>query len=445
MLIRTIARRAAVLLSILAAAAGGIIIDSHRIVGTLLIAIGIVGAMYMYLSSEASQGKNEEFFETTAQMLSVAGLGNPYTKQIYLRLAKGGGYKNILADLEMALAVDPSDTDALTLYMQVSAIELSFERHLAGKQWKPDKHRLKTLLEHADRGILSGKHLTELRSAKGILLDIAGEHAQARTQFKESGRNTSDAYWRLAISTSFGMEKQFAVALSEMETAIKEGAKGPTVDFYYARALSSMGHYKRAIDLFEQIREERGNYFFLLEELKEAYWLSWHPFQAAYLDLLCALHIFRRNPASAFKYVAFGFVKLLLPFAMVGLNAIQAVARRLPKLRDTKLATLNEPGNPEAAMGMALVAQGKFNSACVQFSAAACKTTSAGVWLNLCSSAIMAGNWAEAERAYAYLDVHYPQEIPKGYLEAIADRGADLHFDVNVGEEQQIRRRSAHE
>lgn len=271
------ARRAAVLLSIVAAAVGGVIIERHRRLGALLLLLGILGAMYIYLSSEASQGKNEEFFETTATMLSLAGLGNPYTKQIRSRLSKGGRYKDIVSDLEKALEIDPDDMDALALYVPVCALELCPERHIAGEGWKPDEKRLSTLLSRSDKGILSGKHLPEMYAGKGMLLDIKGHHSQARAVFRESGRGRLDPYWRLAVSTSFGMEKNYAAALSELETAIVEGAKGPSVDFQYARALSSMGQYKKAIELFNRVRTERGNYFFILEELKTAHWLSWHP------------------------------------------------------------------------------------------------------------------------------------------------------------------------
>lgn len=190
------------LLSIVAAAVGGVIFDSHRILGPLLVVIGIVGALYMYLSSEASQGKNEEFFDTTAQMLSVAGLGNPYTKQISVRLSKGGGYKDILSDLDKAMEIDPNDMDALALYVPVSALELSFERHIADERWKPDEKRLSALLARADTGILGGKHLSQLYAGKGMLLDIAGDHSQARTLFRESGRGRSDPYWRPAMTIS---------------------------------------------------------------------------------------------------------------------------------------------------------------------------------------------------------------------------------------------------
>jgi len=429
--IRTIARRAVVLISILAAAVGGVIIDSHRIFGFLLVAVGIVGAMYMYLSSEVSQGENEEFFEIAAQMLSVAGLGNPYTKQIKIWLSKGGTYKDILSDLDKALEIDPSDMDALALYVPISALDLSLERHLAGERWKRDEKRLRALLARADVGILSGRNLSQFYAGKGVLLDIAGEHSQAQALFRESGRGSSVPYWRLALSTSFGMEKNYAASLSEMESAISEGAKGPAVDFHYARALSCMGQYEKAIELFERVRTERGNYFFLLEELKIAHWLSWHPLRSAYFDLLCGFYVARRNPTSAFKFFASGLWKALLPHTIVGANFIQAIARRLPRLRHTKVARLNEPGNPQAAMGMSLVEQGKFSSASVQFSIASRKTTNIGVWINLCSSAIIAGNWVEAERAYQYLDQHYPEEIPQGYREAIFGKITGLDFDVN--------------
>ncbi|MEO6911362.1 MAG: hypothetical protein ABI158_10600 [Edaphobacter sp.] len=234
------------------------------------------------------------------------------------------------------------------------------------------------------------------------------------------------------MSTSFGMEKDYAASLSEMEIAISEGAQGPTVDFYYARALSSMGQYEKAIKLFERVRSERGDYFFLLEELKTAHWFSWHPFHAAYLDFLCGLYVARRKPTIAFKFVSYGLGKALLPFVIVVIGILQAIARWLPKLRDTKIANLNAQGNPKAALGISLIKQRKFYSASLQFSIASGKTRYFGVWMNLCSSATAAGNWAEAERAYIYLEKHYPQEVPEGYREATFGRITYLDVEVNV-------------
>ena len=90
-------RRVAVALSIVAAAVGGVTIEAHPGLGTLLVVVGVGGAMYMYLSSQTTQVKNEAFFDMTATMLSSGGLGNPYTAQIMVRLQRVGAIRMLLS------------------------------------------------------------------------------------------------------------------------------------------------------------------------------------------------------------------------------------------------------------------------------------------------------------------------------------------------------------
>jgi tetratricopeptide (TPR) repeat protein len=427
-------RRILIVISVLAAAAGGVIFDDHKTLGLTLIFIGVIGSVYLFLDSEANQAKSDRFADTTARILALSGAGNPYTQMIEEDLAKPGKYRNILEALDKALEIDPNDVNALAQYVTISALHLSFANQVAPGSVTELNALFAKTAERIDRGLKIGHERFQFCAAKGILLDEIGKHAEARQWFDEVGKVQSFPFpfWRLLKATSFGQERDYVSALQELEKALEEGARGPTFDFYYARALASVGEYDTAIARLNRVRTARGNYYHLLDQLRLCHHFAWHPISTSYFALLSAIYLFPKSRKRSLAHMRDALLALGVPILMKLFDIIEGVARRTPFLRSSKLTKLQDPGNPYVSLGMSLIQSGNYGAAQMQFLRAAKTSNRFNTWMNLCSSSIMLGDWDEAGRAYQYLAKHWPEEIPAGYGEAISQQtscSGRVHID----------------
>src|SRR6185437_11038714 len=89
-----------VILSFLSGAVGGLIYETHQTLSIILITAGLIGAIYVYISSDTKQSKSDEFQDMTAKLLFGVGIENPYTKLVEDKLAKGGTHKDVLMQLD---------------------------------------------------------------------------------------------------------------------------------------------------------------------------------------------------------------------------------------------------------------------------------------------------------------------------------------------------------
>lgn len=180
--------------SVLAGAIGGLMFDSHRYVAVLLIAAGIVGTLFAYLSSEGKQDEEDAFAEATARLLVGLGAGNPSTILVKNLLLKGAPRHEVLSRLEKALGIDPNDADALLIYVTVSALDLSLERSIAPGNELTNLKRHQRAMELVGRGISCGKHLSSFFALKGMLLDEIRRHDDARQCYLRSRNLRSDPF-----------------------------------------------------------------------------------------------------------------------------------------------------------------------------------------------------------------------------------------------------------
>jgi|GEM_PF-7051756 len=412
-----------IVLSFFAAAIGGVIFDDHKRLGIILIIIGLAGSIYLWFSSERSQRKTDHFSDTTAKLLSLAGVGNPYTQMIEDDLAKGGTHNHVLDALDKALEIDANDVKALAQYVIISALHISLDNHVSPGSISPHARQFLKTSERIERGLKTSEHRYEFLVAKGILLDEIGKHSEARHWFREVGeiQPFPFPFWRLLTATSFGKDRDYINALRELEHALDEGASGPTFDFYYARALGSVGEYDLAISRLEKVRSVRGNYYQLVDLLRSFHHFAWHPMRSAYFALLSAVYVFRKNKMRSLVHMRDSLLAIGLPVLMSFFNIVEKLARKLPIVRTSKLARLTDPGNPYVSLGMSLIKTGNFLAAQKQFVKASKHSDRLNTWMNLCSASLSVSDWMQAQRAHSYLIERWPEEIPAGYAEAISE------------------------
>ena len=413
---------ALVIVCVVASAIGGVIYDSHRRMAIALIVAGIGGAAYAYISSDKKQTQTDLLENITARLLFGAGFENPYSKLAESMLAKGGTHKEILAYLEQAFTVVPNDAYALAYYSIIAALYLCSRGIVGHRDARPDSPWFRKTASVIERGIATGKRLSDFYASRGMLLDVAGQHHEARRWFDKAGRLRSDPYWRLLKCVSYGMEQDYPHALNEVERAIKEGAVGPPVDFYHGRSLEAMGEYAKALALFQRVKDKRGYNYELVVSIRDTHWYAWRPFKAVWFEILSAKYAFNRSKRKALSHVYTAFMMSRAPVLIAFVSILERIAQRIPGLRQSKMANLQDPGNPHVSLGMSLQRTGNFEAARKMFAVAAQRSPRFNSWMNFCSAAILTGHWNEAERAYNYLIERWPNEIPEHYATTIRQR-----------------------
>lgn len=391
-------KKTIILTSIMTGVVGSVIFSSHKLVGSFFIGVGALCAAYTYLSAEAQQRENENLFDSQAQLLFGAGLGNPYTKMAMDKLFQGNASRNCLRYFDKALKVNPNDADALAIYVQLESLMLALLRDAGLQNRSVYQLRFKKTEELIERGIQTKKHLSQFYVARGILLDLRGHHKLARGWFLRSGKLRSDPYWRLLLSTSYEMERDCLSALEEVEKAIEEGAIGSIAALSYGRALLGIGEYSKALSQFRIVMRERGYSYRLLLLVKETYYFNRQPIKTANYELLTAFYVLPMNPRRAVLEIGHAIVHYCLPSFLWLIRSWSILAQWLPLPLRPKIAKRYQP-EPEATLAIMLVEKNRFLAAKKMFSLAVQKSANIITLLNYCTAAMLTSDWEEAESA----------------------------------------------
>lgn len=394
---KLLTKRIVVALSFIAGAAGGVIIAFDPALGGLLLVAGVLGTVYSYWSSERHQDESDLMQDTLAELFVASGSANPYTELVNRKL-KRGGVQYVIPDLERALKLDPHDADALAMYVKFGVLHL-WLRIVSDVRSRPpfaDPDRLQQLIQ---RGFDTGKHPAEFFCAKGGLLDALNRCAEARECFRRGHELDPKPYWRLFSCTSYGIEGKYDEALAEIELGISEGAVGPLTDFYYGRCLASVGEFSRAITLFKKIKRFRGLSYQLAVAMQEAYYFSWRPFLSAYFEMRAALLVVRINFRKAARHLAMASWHCVSPMLVRSAQVIARFSKMTSLLRESRLAKICELDEPYFSLGNSLVAKGRYAAAKKLYALAAENAPLYRNSLNLCSAAMLTGDWELAESA----------------------------------------------
>lgn len=225
---------------------GSFLSGIYPTLGIIFSIFGILFGIWQLLSSEIRNRETNRYFEAQACLMADAGIGNLYLQVAKKEFRKSGTFKNIRKYLDKALQIDPNDVEALLVTANIIIKELSFN------QWV---QKLKNISDSSwayafglvNRGIRNYPSEHKFLDLLGVLYDIAGKYSLARKCFVKSSKMRQDPYWRLLLSTSYGMSEDYDRSLKEMQKAIDEGAKGWVVEYYYGRALKACGYYREAL------------------------------------------------------------------------------------------------------------------------------------------------------------------------------------------------------
>lgn len=355
--------------SIILGGIGALIFNWYPLYGGLLIAVGVMGALYSWRRAEATTEEYENFIETQAFLIAKGGLGNTFTQSVKKELESGYflTYEDILNRLRRALELTPDDVETLELLSMVLALKLSFGSWVAqdheNSNFRDAVAEAKSLAEKG-RKLAPTNHI--LLSSLGIICDLEGSHEQARHYFLQAGKNIGP-YWRLHVSTSFGMEGKYSEALAEVEKAIEEGASGWMVDFYYGRALNSHARYDEALNHLLRAQRRRGSKRpqpQLLRELMTAANFSGYPLTANKYGWLLGISMLRGHPKRGLFELLASTGGSLLYGALALSKKLWRYTQRVPGLKSLHVKLVS-PDEPEATLLCGLAKQREYDAALV--------------------------------------------------------------------------------
>jgi hypothetical protein len=104
---------------------GSIIFGIYPITGSILTILGVIGAIFSYLSSESQNQQRDFLIDAQVTLFAQYGLGNIYIELFKKELLKTGSVNNGIRILKKALDINPNDVDALaylTTYLFVTTL-----------------------------------------------------------------------------------------------------------------------------------------------------------------------------------------------------------------------------------------------------------------------------------------------------------------------------------
>jgi tetratricopeptide (TPR) repeat protein len=328
-------------------------------IAMVLIYIGMFVAIWVSISSEYDRVEFNNQIDAMAGIMATKGFGNAYLERLKMEFNQKGScsFKKTFSYLRAALTLNPNDLEALLMLAGFLTLNLS------NKSWLNPKSNFKipiiAIKELIRRGLKIDRKNPNWYIFLGMICDIEKKNIKARLFFKKASKYEDDAYWHLAMSTSYGMTKDYQKALEEVEIAIKMGAKGWPIDFYYGRALVSTGDYEKAVIYLKRAYDLNPNLPQILEYYQEAYYLQGFFMRAALLNLsLSTKYLF--GSFKKFVRSSVEVLRILILWFICGLSKLAwKFSKRLYWLARIQLLIL-PPDEPERSLSEVMREKGHF-------------------------------------------------------------------------------------
>ena len=264
----------------IAAGVGSIILEFHQIAGIILIVLGVAAAVFQIIASAMKNAERDQILEVQNTLLASAGVGNVPYKVFESQLQQSGKSKNAINYLKKAYSLNKDDVDVAKWLSSTLALRLAFIGWARGTPLVNMKSNAewKFAMEVAEHGLKLNPQERMFMDTLGILYDVSGDHELARKWFLQSSKLREDPYWHLLMATSWGMSGNISKGISEIEQAIKEGAKGWVVNSSYGMALEEGGRPSEALYQLAQAKKVIGmrgmHYVYRLASLHAQYTLA---------------------------------------------------------------------------------------------------------------------------------------------------------------------------
>lgn len=351
---------------ILIGGVGSIIFSLYPRFGGILIVIGVIGSIYSFISSDLSKKDTQELLETQAIMMARGGIGNVYLEHLRREVKRNGFCRTTIDFLSKALELNPNDESALEMLSSALTLQLSFQTWLENRKNIIESDTIYNIRQIAKRGLKVNPNNDSFYTILGILRDLEGKHVKARHWFKRSSEFRTDPYWRLSMSTSWGMSGNYLKALEQIELAVREGARRWIVDYYRGRTLVSLARYEKATFYLEKAYHANPYRPEVLQSYQEAYYMQGLFIKAAFLNLRLFLLLFFLKPKRSLKHVVEAIKLCSLASICRIAKWIWVIFKHLPWLANLQ-ARMLPPDEPESSLAEIMVRQKHFGEAAISY------------------------------------------------------------------------------
>lgn len=341
---------------------GGLILLWTPVLGGLFILCGLGGLLWSLFSTEKRHNRLDKIQGLQAELLAKSGAGNVYYLAFEKDLLSTGQCENAVELLRKAISIDPNDYDSLSKLAGTLALQLLSRQGMTTESKSAQKVEIDEIKRLAKRATLLRPKACEPHTIMGIILDVEGDHKQARRVFKRAG-DLGYSEWHFYISTSWGMEGNNVKALEEAKIGIKENPGCHwTGRFLYGRSLLHNGKYAAALIQLRLAYQIRGSRPELMNDLSTAYYFSGHMCYSAYLRMKASLSILTVYPKTAIYQFIQAFIHWLVGFHYILSKQVWRISRRNSFTQRLHML-LSLPYEPEATLSNMLWEQKHYNMA----------------------------------------------------------------------------------
>jgi tetratricopeptide (TPR) repeat protein len=383
-------------LSILVGGVGGILSGEWPKIGAVMTVVGVLASLWEHYSSEARTQEVDDIFEAGALLLAKTGAGNVYSESARIQLNRGRTAK-AFEHLKKAHNLNPRDPEALASLTAFLAIQLAAEQWIGRGDRPSFRNVISDVKALAKSGLEIAPENHVFHDSLGIILDVEGNHEDARKEFQKSGTLRSDPFWHLLMATSWGMSGQHDQGLAEVRRALEKGANSWTVDFYHGRALNLVGEYDEALVPLNKAIQVRKNHVQILSALADAYYFQGRFGKAAQCaGRLCFVLLTCKRFSAALPCAKRAAHHLLLHCVLGFSKRVWPISSCVPFLMRLHLKVCS-PAQPEDTLALTLIKRGHYRIAEAHLRAA-CKTLphSAHLLANLASCLALQGKKSDA-------------------------------------------------
>lgn len=340
---------------IILGAYGGVISTTHPIIGTTLIVVGVVGAIWSIVSVELQYRNLQDDLDIYDSLLIKGGIGNIYLEKFQNDLRDNGSSPHAVEYLTAACEADPMNGEAAAALAAVLTIRISFQSSLDQKVTPENLHRAKDV---ATRALTLAPERPHPYSASGIVCDIEGKHKEAREWFRKA-RDKGDPLWQVELCVSYGMEGQFPEALSEIEQATATCDSGNWFFHYlHGKCLINMGRYAEALTPLMHAFSLRGQRHELMLAISESLYMQGRFLSSAFYRCREAVALLPANKRRSLLLVSQATLHSLI-FIITRLSRyLLRFTRNIKPLLKLHYACLPAPYEPEAQLALMAVKRG---------------------------------------------------------------------------------------
>jgi tetratricopeptide (TPR) repeat protein len=220
----------------------------------------------------------------------------------------------------------------------------------------------------AEEGIAQTPDEPAFYDVLGILSDIEGDHVGARRNFREFGRKSGHASWRIRTATSYAMECNLTPAVQEVKLGMDVGL-GVIGYTYLGKFLDGLGRYDEALDAFKSADAAGVKEPSLLPELQRAYFRVMDVSGVLSAGMRIIAQALRFRPYTWLATICNAITTLGLAVSCRMSKVLWPTTRRVPGLRWVHLRFF-PPYEPEMQFGLQLVKNHSFDGALAIFTRA---------------------------------------------------------------------------